>query len=445
MLKTLLTTTLATAIVTVGIAQKQNKEELERQRRQLQAEISELNKDLGSIKGEKKTTTLTLGVVQNKISKRESLIKNISGELNIIEDDIYLTNREVSRLRRDLDSLRSDYAKSIVYAYKSKSTYSFLNFLFDANGFADAFKRYQYLKSFRAYRQMQAETIEKTQRQLKDKIVVLDQKSENKKQTLTVQQTELGSLEEDKKKKDAVLKELKSKEAQITTQIRTREAQRKKLTGEIAKIIKRELEEAKRIAKLRAEEERKRRKAEEDAAKKAAKANNNNTTSVKDPVVVTNPKPDKPKRQVSELDVTPEGAIVSERFENNKGRLAWPVSNGNICSRYGTHKIEGTGIIETNDGISICTSVGNGVKAVFEGEVSGVTDLGGEFAIIIKHGRYFTAYSHLASASVSKGQKVSVGQVLGKAAQDDETGGGRVDFMVSSERGFSNPEGWLSR
>ncbi len=449
MLKSIFTTAFVILICFFADAQKQTREELERQRKQLQNEIEAYNKTLSSTKSDIKVTLGTLSAIKSKIDKREQVVNTISNELNVIDDDIYLTNREVSRLRRDLDSLKSDYAKSIIYAYKSKSSYSFLNFLFDAQNFADAFKRYQYLKNFRIYREMQAATITRTKQQLENKVMVLDVKKKDKGTTLEVQSQQLTELEQDKQKKDNVVKQLKGREKEISAQLQARVAQRKKVNQAIAAIIKKEIEEARALAKAKAKADAEiKRKADEAAViakKKAAAANNNNAGN---DVAVVTPKPpvEKPKKKnVSELDVTPEGLIVSEKFENNRGSLPWPVATGQICSHYGRNKVEGTTIDESNDGISICTQVGTSVQCVFEGEISGVTDLGGEFAIIIKHGRYFTAYSHLSSTSVSRGQKVKLGQSLGKAALDDESGGGRVDFMVSTERGFDNPERWLRR
>jgi murein hydrolase activator len=446
MLKSIFTTAFIVLLCFFANAQKQTREELERQRKQLQNEIEEYNKTLSNTKSDIKVTLGTLSAIKNKIDKREQVVSTISTELNVIDDDIYLTNREVSRLRRDLDSLKSDYAKSIIYAYKSKSSYSFLNFLFDAQNFADAFKRYQYLKNFRVYREMQAATITRTKQQLENKVMILDVKKKDKGTTLEVQTQQLTELEQDKQKKDNVVKQLKSREKEISGQLQARVAQRKKVNQAIAAIIKKEIEEARAIAKAKAKADAEiKRKADEAAAlaKKKAAANNNNGGN---DVAVVTPKPpvEKPKKKsVSELDVTPEGLIVSEKFENNRGSLPWPVGTGQICSHYGPNHVEGTSINEPNDGISICTQVGANVKCVFEGEISGVTDLGGEFAIIIKHGRYFTAYSHLSSTSVSRGQKVTTGQSLGKAAVDEESGGGRVDFMISTERGFDNPERWL--
>ena len=89
--------------------------------------------------------------------------------------------------------------------------------------------------------------------------------------------------------------------------------------------------------------------------------------------------------------------------------------------------------------------VGASVKAISDGEVASVFDLGGEQAVLVRHGKYFTTYSHLASVNVSRNQQLRAGTVIGRSAASDD-GEGEILFMVSNERGQAlDPEGWLRR
>src|SRR5205085_5315318 len=80
-----------------------------------------------------------------------------------IDDDLYLSNLEIYRLQRQLDTLKAQYAKTVVYAYKNRSNYDYLNFIFSAGSFNYAIKRIAYLKSYRSYREKQVNTILETQ------------------------------------------------------------------------------------------------------------------------------------------------------------------------------------------------------------------------------------------------------------------------------------------
>jgi len=85
---------------------------------------------------------------------------------------------------------------------------------------------------------------------------------------------------------------------------------------------------------------------------------------------------------------------------------------------------------------------GASVKAVFEGVVTTIYDVAGSQTVTIKHGKYFTTYFNLSAVSVAKGAKVSMGQVIGKAAENFD-GDGEILFMLNEEMRFVNPEIWL--
>ena len=126
------------------------------------------------------------------------------------------------------------------------------------------------------------------------------------------------------------------------------------------------------------------------------------------------------------------------------GIVCYPTFGGAVTIPYGTSRVEGLSI--DNPGLTIATpSAGTPVKAVFEGEVSAVSNLGDGMMVMIRHGKYFTVYSNLSSASVSKGSTVRTGQVIGRAAQADDGTGGQVDFILMVESNNVNPQPWLRR
>ena len=81
---------------------------------------------------------------------------------------------------------------------------------------------------------------------------------------------------------------------------------------------------------------------------------------------------------------------------------------------------------------------------MFEGEVTKVVDVSGTYLVIIRHGEYFTAYSNLRSASVSKGQKVSTKQSIGTVATDPSSGEAVVNFSLYKGTAVVNPKLWLA-
>jgi septal ring factor EnvC (AmiA/AmiB activator) len=147
-------------------------------------------------------------------------------------------------------------------------------------------------------------------------------------------------------------------------------------------------------------------------------------------------------RAYSPFESTQEGLTESVNFENSRGRLPWPVSSGIVTIHFGVYQIPGTPLKGNSEGITISLPTGTAVKSVADGEVSAVFDVGGQQAVVVRHGKYFTAYSNLNSVKVSKGSQVNAGSVLGTAGTGGN-GDGEIVFMVNNSNGPVNPESWL--
>ena len=428
---------------------QQTKEELKRKQQELLQEIKGLNASLKNIRNSKNKSLANYNLIKRKIAAREELIQNISKDMHIIDNNIFTNQIEINRLRRELDTLKIVYAKSLVFAYKNRSNYDYLSFIFSASTFNDAVKRITYLKSYRQYREQQVDNINKTQRLISDKISSLNRSKEEKGMALQDQNSQLTDLEQDKKEQNDEVVKLKTQEKDLANEIKKREADRQQMQNAIASIIRRELAEARRKAEALArqkkadEDARKAKLAEQKRIDKLKNPAGSNKPDVEEPTVVT-PIRKKRDRPASDLEMTDEGRRLSINFETGRGNLPWP-ANGDVSIHFGTYTIPGTKITGRSDGIYISTDVGSSVKSVADGEVSSVYDLGGEQAVTVKHGKYFTTYSHLSSVAVNQGQQVNPTTTIGKAAQND-AGEGEVLFMVINERSvFLNPEQWLRR
>ncbi len=402
---------------------------MERERQEIQQEIKELQASLGKVKGQKKESLAKLAMLQRKLELQDRLIGNINKEIKIINNDIYSSSLELNRLNRQLDTLKAEYAKNVVYAYQNKSSYDFVNFIFSANSFNDALKRTAYLKSYRSYRQQQVSSIVQTQ----DKIGVHKKqmlgKQSQKKSVLQNQQQQMAALADQKKEKDAVVAKLKSQERNLSKEVASKKKRDKVLRGQIAAIVRREIEKARKEEEARLAAERKK----ENAATK----NNTGTTTVA-------PKTKAPKKQESFLTLNEGQRVLAASFERNKGSLPWPVDNGVVSIPFGTSRVDGLSM--DNPAITIATpSAGTTVKSVFDGEVSAVSNTGDGMMVMIKHGKYFTVYTNLSSASVGKGDNVRTGQAIGRAAAAEDGSGGEIDFYLMIESRNVNPAAWLRR
>ena len=403
----------------------QSREELEKKRKEIQLEIEELQQAQNAIRKDKKAGLGQLTLIQSKLKKRNAVISNINEQVGMIDKNIFSNNREIYRFKKQLDTLRLQYGKTIEYAYKNRSNYDMLNFIFSASSFNDAIRRVSYLKSYRNYRDEQVANIRKTSQQLMGKINVLAQNKKEKNEVLQEQTKQMKNWESEKQEQSAVVSKLKAREKELEKDMAVKKRLERNLQNAIAAVIQREILAA-------------RKKADDDAKKLAAA---NATRPPNTPAAVVE-KAAPTARKAATLENTPEVTKVSISFEKNLHNLPWPVDKAQITAPFGKRKIEGTTLIEDNIGVTIATQVGGPVKAVFEGTISSVFDVAGSQTVTIKHGKYFTTYYNLSSVSVSKGQDVKMGQVIGKAGTNDD-GEGEILFVVNVESRFVDPENWL--
>jgi septal ring factor EnvC (AmiA/AmiB activator) len=309
----------------------------------------------------------------------------------------------------------------VLFAFRNQSSYSKLMFVFASSDFNQAYKRLKYLQQFSTYRKKQAKYIQGTQKDLNVKIVELDHNKREKTSLLSDQEEEKQTLGKEKNNKARVFSGLSQQEKQLKKELTQKQKESARLNRAIQNAINREIEEAYRRAE-----------AEARAAEAKAKAENKEAPVAK-PV----------SKGSSILAATPEAAKLSSDFLGNRGRLPWPVASGIITEGFGIHKY-GTNVTTENNGVDIKTADGSSVRAVFSGDVAAVQNFAGSYAVLIRHGEYFTVYSNLRSVSVARGDKVSLKQNIGTVITDPNDGTTEVHFEVRKGATAMNPSSWLA-
>ena len=456
---------------TIVSAQKYDKTFLQNQNKQLKAEIAELNNALAKSKEESKTSILYVTNLNKKIQTRTKLVNNMTREKKFIEDDIYLKQLQINKLNRELKELRKDYGEVLVKAYKNKSVQNKILFVLSAKDFSQTFRRIKYLQLYTDFQNKKSKeisnkitTVQKVRAQkeksIKDKNILLAQ-----------QQNDIKKLDEEKKETDIIVEKFKKQQGNYLAQIKTKQAQTKKneqlinkiITEELAAIKKQQELEKKALLekqradkaqlalaeKLKREEAEQKKKAEQarllaekaSLAEKAkaeqlANAEEQKAKDAKAKIVALE------KQQTNEVRTTAD--LISDNFEANRGRLPWPVDNGNIIIPFGVsrHPIDENVQVD-NPGVDIACAQNSKAKAVFDGTVVRIQDIEGNKVVMISHGDYFTVYNNLNDVYVKKGDKVKRGQPLGHIYTDD-TGQTIIKFMLYKGTGKQNPTLWLN-
>ena len=397
-------------------SQGSQQEKLEERKAQIQKEIRENESLLQTVKKKEKSAVNVVIVQSTKIKLKEKLINTTEKQTKLLGNDMYINQVQINKLKKELVILKENYSEMIVKSYKSRSAESRAMFLLSSENFLQAYKRAQYMKQYTSYRKTQGEEIKTKSDKLTDFNQKLNIQKTAKQKLIAENEKERLSLEKEKKEQLKLVSVIKKDKNKISQEIRKRQQEYRTIDRQINKLIREAIAAANRKAAL-----------------EKAKANPSAPVS-------------KAAVSSSKIELTPEAKLIADNFRSNRGRLPYPVEKGYISLGYGnqTHPLFNT-ITVHNSGVEITTDRGASARAVFGGEVTSVIVLSPvNKAVMIQHGDFFTVYQNLSSVNVSKGEKVSIKQSLGKVRTNGETGKTIIKFLILQNTTYNNPEGWLS-
>lgn len=407
---------------------------------QLQAEQNKLEKKLSTTKSllekVKKGTQNSLSelkLIETQVRDREELVQNVDNQIRGAELTISSKSQEVKLLQKRVYSLKAQYRRLLIYAYKHRNKYGKMMYIFSSSNYFEAVKRNNYLRRVSDIQRKQFKLIKQSQRFIKTEITSIKTEKEKKEELLILKIEEKNKMLSDKEKKQQALNKLKKDESKLLADLKTTERQKTELKRRIKQAIEKEIAEA--AAKARKEQQR------QEA--KAVAAGNNSTSSA-----TAAAKPAEKKLVITE---TKESAALSKNFESNRGRLPWPVLKGSIVEGYGKNPHPTIPNVYTNNnGIDIGAPRNAQVRAVFQGEVTSVLNIpGAGKVIIIKHGNYRTVYSNLQEVYVSVGANVGTKQSIGSLLTESDGGLSTAHFeihqVINGTVQRINPTLWLAQ
>ena len=378
----------------------QSVESLEKKINTIQKDIKLAEKLLKETSKNKEVTLEQVNLLQTQISQRESLIKNYQSQINVINKEIQDNKKTISNLERELLSYRKEYADMLLISYRNRNNINSMLFIFSSDDFNQAVRRMRYIKELNSLVKDKIEEIDSTQIKISIKIENNERKKKEKEKILADEKKERESLLKDRDKLNKDIASLKKKEKQIQKDLANKEKQTKDIKKQIENIIAEEVRKAKE---------------REAAAKK------NNSTSI--------------------------DYQLSGSFAQNKGKLPYPVQQGIITRKYGLSPHPTLKKVTTNNnGVDITTVEGAKARAVFDGEVCFVRVQGNSNAILVRHGLYFTLYANLDKIYVKNGDKVSIGDELGRVHTNADDNKTILHFEIWQENKTSlNPALWIKK
>lgn len=394
-------------ILFVSIAQTSKKvSELERKKRATREMIEETSRMLSDTKKSAMSSLNQLNILGHEIKTRRQLIGTLNQEIGEIEKQQRQISREINDLEEDLQGKKTKYAEAVRSMYNKRNGVDELTFILSAQTVSQSYRRLRYLHEYSRWRKEQGHQISVKQTELDGKLTDLNTKKEEKKTLLTERRDETETLRRKEADQQEIVNDLQKKQKTLQAELKKQQKQARDLDNQIQKII-------------------------EEEARKAAKKKDTK------PAVKGGYAMDKAETQ------------LSGGFEKNKGKLPFPI-NGSymIVGRFGQQQHAQLKYVTTNNnGIDLQTKPGAEARAVYDGVVSMVfMPPGYNTSVIIRHGNYLTVYSNLGEVYVKAGDTVKTRQSIGKIFTDTEDGNmTKMQFQIWKETTKLNPEHWLAK
>ncbi len=469
---------------------------LKNEQAQVRQQIKEQERRLRANEQDVKKRLQNLMVINNEIADKRRTIDTIRGDITRLDVNIHVLQAHLKVLEHELDERKLRFMKSMRYMHRNRSIQSQMMFIFSAKNFSQMYRRLRFVREYAAYQKAQGEAVEAMQAQVTEAFEELKTSKRQKNDLLYRGEQERKSLENKQVEQEKVVNSLKKQQKTIISIIDKQKKRDAELNAQIDRLIAEEIarakaraeaeakrkaeaeaakkraeelarkkaeaeaaarENARRIAEAKAREEKAKAEARaaakksaeekaaaERAAREAEKARLAAERKAKEEAKAHEKEVAAAKKSAEPIyTVSSEDMRLSGNFESNRGRLPMPVTGSyQIVHHFGTNHVTDVKGHVTLDkkGIDIKAQPGSPVRCIFDGEVSAVFGYSGTTVVIIRHGNYLSVYCDLASVSVSRGQKVSTRQTIGRLGSE-----GVMQFQLRRGNDKLNPEGWLAR
>ena len=365
-----------------------------RQRQEFERQIELIEKQLSSTQAVQQTTLVNLNLLKQKIDSRKLLLSEIGVQVNQINDSIKRKEIDIKELRNEYEQLELAYLQILYQAYIHRNRQIWVAYLLASDNFRQAYRRWQYFKNYARHMNQRAAQMKWASAHLDNEISMLTKLRIEAEDLKADRQKELVTLSQEERQAKQMVTKLSAQERTLRTQLQQKQKELSAVNREISRIM-----------------------SETEKNRKAAT----------------------PK----ELETD---RILAASFEENKGKLPWPLNQGVITEPFGqqNHPVLKGIKMPFNSGVGITGSRGDEVHAVFQGTVKKALLLPGySQCVIIQHGSYYTFYCKLGSVKVKVGDKVATGDVLGVLADID--GVSSLHFELWNGTNKQNPEQWLRK
>ena len=396
-----------------------------------QRKISETSKRITTTDKELKRQLNSLNSLNADIRQQDATVHRLRTHIDSLGTAITSTSDSIAILERNLNDLRTAYAKALRSLQPSAGEMDAIAFVFSAGSFSEAYSRVRYLNRFSEWRRRKAADIDQAIDRISQRRQHLTGLRHQQDKACRQAEEARRSLSLKQNESEKLVTNLRRQGTQLKAELARQKKQAQALDRELDRII---AAEQQRIAR-------------EEAARKAKEAKNTKTTTRTTSSDTPSARAIASSRAETRSAATTSATQLSGSFSANKGQLLFPVSGRyKIVRQFGRqpHPTQ-RHVVTDNSGIDIDVPTGTSARAVFDGTVSAIFRQDGFNTIVmLRHGKYLTVYAGLSACNVRQGQHIKAGHLLGSIHSDPADDNRTIlHFEVRDERQKLNPILWV--
>jgi murein hydrolase activator len=385
---------------------EQRRAEIRAQQQHTRAEIESLEEQIQTYRNRLQLATERYDGMYNQyqeltrlIAVQDEQLRRMQQEQQQILEELNLIESNINELEDQLNQLIDQYQQTLSYLYKHGRTTE-VALLMTSTSINQLLVRSYYLSKFDEYRSEQEHQIRSKQQEFEIARTDLDSTRRRNSQSLQEIETQKQELAEREQQQRRNVELLQNDIENWESQLAQKEDERRQLDQILSELV---------------EEEESLAGGEFSAARVA--------------------------------DVSDEELMAFETsFSDSRGQLPWPVENGTVVERFGNRVHPVLRTTTQNLGIDIAAPARSQVQVVNDGYVLRVQPVTGYGdMVMVRHGRYITAYGNLSEYFVTRGDVLRKGDVIGLSGDDNSIRGEVLFFVIRDGSNNVNPESWIQR
>ncbi|MBE6910100.1 MAG: peptidase M23 [Ruminococcaceae bacterium] len=389
-------------------AKKQEKKGLEAQKAELQAQLKALQRDKSDALAQKENLDTQIAVIRSEIANTEEQITQY-------EQLIEQTRQELAETQQRHEEQYELFCAR-VRAMEERGTVSYWSVLFRSTSFSDLLASMDFINEIMESDQRVIEDLQATEAQLAEE-----------QQALEEQLAEQEAVREELSARNRELNDQLEAARQLISSLAADEEEYKRLVAEKEAAAEREQQEIVRLSRELAEQQA--REAAERAAREAAERAQR-------------------EQQQGQPQETPQQQTPQQQDTGAAlGGYIWPCSSHYVTSPLGARYTGIAGASTNHAGIDI-GRVGYDTQAVAAKAgtviISDYNKYRGNYVVVSHGSGNTTTYQHLSKRSVSVGDYVQQGQVVGITGSTGVSSGPHLHFEITENGEIVNPLNYLT-